>query len=94
MEPIDLKGSTLYRLGFFTFMAACLFNAYDAYTTYVQAAVGLIHTADASGSMFESFSFLALAFILTIEGVGLVMFKWMKRTLAHLTASSSTTKQA
>ena len=75
--PTDLNGSTLYRVGFAIFIIGCLMNSWDAYKGYV-------HDVNFGGSpspegMYQAWSFLGLSVILVLEGVGLMMLKWVKR---------------
>lgn len=70
----------IYRIVFGLLMVACLFNAYDAYTESVRLSYGLHGTTgSAAVSKNESFAFLGLAFILTLEMVGLMMYNGIVR---------------
>ena len=77
----DLKGSTLYRLGFAIFIIGCLMNSFDAYKGYVH---DINYGATNAEGMYQTFAFLGLSFILVLEGVGLMMFKWVKRHISSI----------
>jgi uncharacterized protein YjeT (DUF2065 family) len=78
----DLKGSTLYRTGFAVFVIGCLFNSLDAYKQYIHDTIW--HLTSSNEGMYQAWSFLGLSFILVFEGVGLIMFKWIKRQAAKI----------
>lgn len=80
---IPTYGAVLYRLAFLLFIAACLFNAYDAFTTYTQAKYSLIGGVNADEKLNESVAFLGLSVILTLECVGLMMYKWARRQIGQ-----------
>ncbi|HUO11080.1 MAG TPA: hypothetical protein VM008_22460 [Phycisphaerae bacterium] len=72
----DLKGSTLYRIGFAVFVIGCLMNSFEAYKDYIH---DTNFGSPSPEGMYQAWSFLGLSVILVLEGVGLVMFKWAKR---------------
>ena len=85
LKPVATPlGYFLYRCAFAVFIAACLLNSYDAFTTYVQANFKLIDGVSAADKFNESMAFLGLAFILTLECVGLMMYKWARRTVSQI----------
>lgn len=83
-KTIDLRGSTLYRVGFVIFIIACGLNSFDAYVDYVNLTNHLSSGGDPDSAMGESLLFLSLGAVLVVEGVGLVLFKWAKRAVAHI----------
>jgi len=83
--PVNLHGATLYRVAFAIFVIACLLNAFDAYTAYVRISFNLSSLVREPSTMLnECWAFLGLAFILTLECVGLMMFKWTKQVVRRL----------
>jgi hypothetical protein len=83
MSKIHLAGATLYRIGFAVFLTAVLMNAIGSYTTGVQARYTL-GLGDAEAMIAEAYAYIGLAFILTLEMVGLIMFKWVKRQVSKV----------
>jgi hypothetical protein len=71
-------GALLYRCAFAVFVGACILNAYDAYTTAIQANFRLVEGVSTVDKMNEAWAFLGLAFILTLEGAGLMLYKWAR----------------
>jgi hypothetical protein len=82
-QTISLRGCTFYRVAFFVFIVACLMNAFDSYVSHT---VNSYLSTGESGSshLWDTWLYVLLAFILAIEGVGLVMFKEMKRQLKKI----------
>jgi len=77
-------GAALYRTAFAVFIIACSINAYDAYTTYVQADNLLIHGVDPTEKLNETLAFCGLIMLLTLEGVCLIMYKWARREMSKI----------
>lgn len=76
--------AALYRVAFAVFVVACAINAYDAYTTYVQADNLLIRGIDPADKWNETLAFCGLAVLLTLEGVCLIMYKWARRQVSKI----------
>lgn len=77
-------GAALYRIAFVLFIIGCAINAYDAYTTYVQAENLLIHGVDPADKLNETIAFCGLTVLLTLEGVCLIMYKWTRRQVSKI----------